>query len=268
MKQTLCLLLLIICSCKSINNFYQGRVTDEQNKPLAAVSVLELYSGNKTNTDSYGYFKFNRFNSDFLGDLVFTKEGYNTDTIPTVWHQAGETTEYNFVKNDTTIVRLRQAKVKEKLNLTVTAPKPGNRAIPTHWESIADIQKYWIEVKEDTDGYLIYEPCDGYTRSISFKNGYLYLQYQIEPADKFSTDNFTRIAGNKVFRLDAYDENAQTNFPVTAEIVDAKNGLVKWKFNDEIWLMTPAANADKFRRIKNNFIDHKRKELTFIEQVK
>lgn len=266
MKQAFCLLFLILCSCRSVNDFYQGRVVDAQNKPLKNVVVSELYRGSQTSTDTNGYFKLKRYSSSFLGDLVFEKYGYDTDTIPTVWHQAGETTEYGFVKDDTTIVRLRPIEVKEKLDLIVTQPKSGSRVIPTHWERLSDIQKDWIEIKEDSEGYLIYEPCDGYTRSISIKNGYLYVQYQMEPAYKFSMEKFTRIAGNQSFRLDAYDEATQTSFSVSAEIIDAKNGLVKWKFNDEVWLMTPAENADKFRKIKNNCPDYKRNELEFLEE--
>lgn len=266
MKQAFCLLFLILCSCRSVNDFYQGRVIDIHNKPLENVSVSELYRGSQTSTDTNGYFKLKRYSSGFLGELVFEKDGYKTDTIPTVWHQAGETTEYHFVKDDTTIVNLRPIEIKEKLDLTVTQPKLGNRAIPTHWEHIRDIQKDWIEIKEDSAGYLIYEPCDGYTRSISIKNGYLYVQYQMEPEYKYSIDKFTRIAGNKSFRLDAYDEATQTSLPMSAEIVDAESGLVKWKFNDEVWLMTPAENADKFRKIKYNCPDYKRNELEFLEE--
>ena len=88
----------------------------------------------------------------------------------------------------------------------------------------------------------------------------------MEPEYKYSIDKFTRIAGNQSFRLDAYDDATQTSFPMSAEIVDAESGLVKWKFNDEVWLMTPAENADKFRKIKNNCPDYKRNELEFFEQ--
>lgn len=79
-------------SCIQTNNFYQGRVIDENNNPLENVLVLELYRENQTKTDKTGYFSFDRHSSNFLEDLVFVKKGYKTDTIPTVWHQAGETT--------------------------------------------------------------------------------------------------------------------------------------------------------------------------------
>lgn len=153
----------------------------------------------------------------------------------------------------------------ERLDLTITQPKSGNRQIPKSWKSLSTIQKDWIEVKKDKDGYLIYEPCDGYTRSISLKNGYLYIQWQNEPAYEFSYDKFTRIIGNKSFRLDAYEESTQTGFPLSAQIIDPENGLVLWEFNDEKWLMTPIENSDKFRHIKNNCPDYKRNELEFIE---
>jgi len=104
---------------------------------------------------------------------------------------------------------------------------------------------------------LIYEPCDGYTRTISLKNGYLYIQWQNEPVYKFNYDKSTRLIGNKSFSLDVYEEKIQTGFPLFAEIIDSKNGLVLWKFNDEKWLMTPIENAVNFRKIKNNCPDYK-----------
>lgn len=116
MKYFLSAILLTLLSCSSTNNFYHGRVTGFDNTPLENVTVLELYRNNQTKTDKNGYFNFKRYSSDFLGDLVFIKKGYNNDTIPTVWHQAGETTEYNFVENDTTVVKLKKTVDKEILN--------------------------------------------------------------------------------------------------------------------------------------------------------
>lgn len=155
--------------------------------------------------------------------------------------------------------------IQEKLDLIITQPKSENRQIPKTWKSLATIQQNWIEVKKDKNGYLIYEPCDGYTRTISLKNGYLYIQWQNEPVYKFSYDKFTRLIGNKSFSLDVYEEKTQTGFPLSAEIIDSKNGLVLWKFNDEKWLMTPIENAVNFRKIKNNCPDYKRGELKFEE---
>ncbi|TWH98761.1 carboxypeptidase-like protein [Flavobacterium tiangeerense] len=97
---------LILFSCNQTNNFYQGQVTDENNKPLEGVIVAEDRIDKHTKTDKDGYFKLDR-SQDWLGDLIFVKEGYKTDTIPSVSNQAGETTEYQFIKNDTTIVRLQ-----------------------------------------------------------------------------------------------------------------------------------------------------------------
>lgn len=101
------LLLLLLYSCKTTgNNFYQGKVLDENDKPLEGVTVVEEdRDENRTITDKNGYFKLDR-SPDWLGRLIFVKEGYKEDTIPSVWHQAGEKIEYNFIKNDTTIVRL------------------------------------------------------------------------------------------------------------------------------------------------------------------
>ena len=98
MKNIILLLALTLFSCNPINNFYQGRVTDVHNNPLENVIVAEDRIERQTRTDKNGYFKLDR-NSNYLGYLIFIKDGYKTDTIPTVWHQAGETTKYNFVNH-------------------------------------------------------------------------------------------------------------------------------------------------------------------------
>lgn len=105
------LIVLLLFSCKApVNNFYQGKVLDENGKPIEGVTVLEEHKNEKqTTTDLNGYFKLDK-SPDWLGHLIFIKEGYETDTIPSVWHQAGETTEYNFIEKDTTIVRLKGIK--------------------------------------------------------------------------------------------------------------------------------------------------------------
>jgi len=102
------LVLFLLFSCKTkVNNFYQGIVLDQIDKPLEGVTVTEEGRNEKqTITDKNGYFKLDR-SSDWLGRLIFIKEGFETDTIPSVWHQAGETTEYNFIGSDTTIIRLK-----------------------------------------------------------------------------------------------------------------------------------------------------------------
>ncbi|MFC4212959.1 carboxypeptidase-like regulatory domain-containing protein [Pedobacter lithocola] len=262
MRYFLYFMLLLFFSCKTTNNFYQGRVIDEQNKAIEFVIVAEESGNRNTKTDKNGYFKLDR-NRNVLEDLIFSKSGYVTDTIPTVWHQSGETTEYNFIEKETSVVRLKAAKIYEKLDLTTTLPKSENRKIPKTWESLNAIQKDWIEVKKDEKGYLIYEPCDGVTRRITLKDGNLYIQFQMEQAYKFYIDKFTRIIGNESFSLDAYEESTQTGFRVSAKIIDADNGLVLWQFNKEKWLMTPIENAANFRKIKNNCPNEKRGELHF-----
>ncbi len=83
---------------------------DENGKSLEGVTVMEENRKVKqTWTDQTGYFKLDR-SPDWLGTLVFIKEGYETDTIPSVRRQAGEKVRYNFIENDTTIVRLKAVK--------------------------------------------------------------------------------------------------------------------------------------------------------------
>lgn len=123
--------------------------------------------------------------------------------------------------------------VPEKLDLTVTQPKSGNRKISKNWKSLSAIQQNWIEVKKDENGYLIYEPCDGYPRSISLKKGNLHIQWQMEPEVVFTINKFTRVKQNKALMIDVYAGNNLDLSSVSAEIIDAENGLVLWEFNGE-----------------------------------
>ncbi len=102
-----------LLACGSMKNtFYQGMVLDENNNPIENVTVFEEYNIEKTTkTNDKGYFKLYR-NSDRLGKLVFIKDGYKIDTIPTIWTQHGEQMEYNFIGKETTSVRLRKGKSK------------------------------------------------------------------------------------------------------------------------------------------------------------
>ena len=110
-KYSFYVLIFVLLSCgQKTNDFYQGVVLDENNIPLENVTVFEEYvEENSTKTDNKGYFKLNRTPSR-LERLVFEKEGYKTDTIPAVWSQHGEQVSYQFIKNDTTVVRLRTEK--------------------------------------------------------------------------------------------------------------------------------------------------------------
>jgi hypothetical protein len=101
------LVILFFASCSTMNEFYQGFVIDENNNPIVEVLVSEYQrEENQARTDKIGYFKLSK-KSCCISDLVFAKAGFRTDTIRTVWHQAGETTKYNFImKKDTTRVKL------------------------------------------------------------------------------------------------------------------------------------------------------------------
>ena len=110
-KYSFCALVFMLLACRQkTNDFYQGVVLDENNVPLENVTVFEEYfKENSTKTDNNGYFKLNQ-TPNWLLRLVFVKEGYKTDTIPAVWAQHGEQLKYQFVTNDTTLVRLKKEK--------------------------------------------------------------------------------------------------------------------------------------------------------------
>lgn len=108
MKKYLFIFLFIFMNCNSENDYYFGRVLDENNNPVENAIVIEDNFEGKTKTNNKGYFKLKR-NSGWLGNLIFYKEGFKTDTIPSVRSQHGETLNYNFIEKDTTIVKLQRS---------------------------------------------------------------------------------------------------------------------------------------------------------------
>jgi len=106
-------LLLSACS-ERIHDYYAGIIIDEFGKPIENVSVKEdlvdKYAG-KTTTDKNGFFKLKAWT---LQGLILKKDGYITDTVAMVWHQAGETTKYSpLITQDSSKHELKKIKGKE-----------------------------------------------------------------------------------------------------------------------------------------------------------
>jgi hypothetical protein len=102
---------LLIASCNNVREYYSGIVVDEKDNPLANVLVEEMLVKEyalKDTTDDNGHFRFKR-SKNIIVDLMFSKDGYKSDTIPMMWHPGGETTEYSkLLKTDTSKVVLRK----------------------------------------------------------------------------------------------------------------------------------------------------------------
>ena len=160
---------------------------------------------------------------------------------------------------------VKKAKEKQNadLNLTITYPKTKSREIAKTWKSVNAIQKDWIKVEKDRDGYLIYQPCDGKTETIKLEGARITINWKIENPQKFDLEKFTRLTENNAFRADGYDSEKKIGFEIKARIVDYKNGIVLWEFNGNRWLMTPKENYKTFRIVKNNCETEKKKEIDF-----
>ena len=93
-------------SCKEKRLFYHGVVLDENNRPLPNVKVKELDFNNSTLSDSKGYFKLKK-DINFISKLSFSKKGYKTKIVRTVWTHSGEVVGYTFLnkKADTVILQ-------------------------------------------------------------------------------------------------------------------------------------------------------------------
>ena len=163
-----------------------------------------------------------------------------------------------------TEIKKANEKQNAELDLTITYPKINRREIAKTWKSLNVIQKDWIKVEKDKDGYLIYQPCDGKTETIKLEGAHLTINWKIENPQKFDLTKFTRLSENNAFRADGHDSENKMGFEIKARIVDYKNGIVLWKFNGNRWLMTPIENFKTFRIVKINCETEKKKEIDFL----
>lgn len=104
--------LLIINSCITKPKFYRGYVFYDK-KPLANVIVKKENCNNLTLTDSTGFFKLPK-KSNSIRSLIFTKNGFVTDTIPSVWTQHGEKVNYTFLNKTLDTIILRKISLPNK----------------------------------------------------------------------------------------------------------------------------------------------------------
>ena len=95
MKVTIYLFIyFFICSCSNSN--YYGYVYDfDTKKPLEGVKVSDSNNKERIVTDKKGYFVIKR-SKNSSSTLIFLKEHYHNDTIPSVSIQSGELMEERF----------------------------------------------------------------------------------------------------------------------------------------------------------------------------
>jgi hypothetical protein len=79
------------------NDYYSGVVVDESGRPVENALVREFIADSsyaRQVTDNNGYFEFKRSES-ILPDMIISKNGFITDTIPLVYSVHGEYLEYS-----------------------------------------------------------------------------------------------------------------------------------------------------------------------------
>lgn len=141
---------LVYNSCgENLNNYYSGIIVDELGRPVQSVlvkeDIAEKYS-NKTLTDSNGFFKMNRTKGIFA-DLLLSKKGYLSDTVPVVWHQHGETTEFSsIIKKDSSQIVIRgEINSDLKFERKVIETPPSFDTIINSKYSLIELKGTWIK---------------------------------------------------------------------------------------------------------------------------
>lgn len=175
----LCLFLFLLSSCSGTHDYYSGTVLDELGRPVENVLVkenlAEKYALRKL-TDKKGYFKFKR-SKGVLPQVLFSKEGFLTDTIELIWTHAGESYEYaNIIKEDSAKFILRGKNIG---HLTFNYEKIPKPVFNTMINSKYDKNKlYGIWLKngdKDLEGFKLNEKeyyAFGYT-------GNRYMRYTV-----------------------------------------------------------------------------------------
>lgn len=102
-------LFILILSCNKKQTYYHGLILDENQIPISNVTIKENNGLQSTISNKDGYFKLYR-NPDIIYNLIFSKKGYQTEKIKTVWSQSGETVEYTFLNIKTDTIVLKQQK--------------------------------------------------------------------------------------------------------------------------------------------------------------
>lgn len=105
----LCTLIIVSCTGTKLRDHYSGFVVDDTGAPIAGVSVREdRDEGHSHTTDSAGFFKIERPGKS-VSDLIFSKNGYRTDTVDMVWTMHGEKLAYSgFVTKGTAKWEMRE----------------------------------------------------------------------------------------------------------------------------------------------------------------
>lgn len=101
-KYVLLPVLITLINCNKMQKCYSGYVYDEvSRKPINHVFIKENFSKDfkSTYSNEKGYFKIDN-NAESVGDLIFIRNGYKTDTIVTIWSQRGENLKYKFIRKE------------------------------------------------------------------------------------------------------------------------------------------------------------------------
>ncbi len=103
MKKFILILIFFTISCKPSEN-YHGITVNEKKQPLTDVRVTEDNIGKKyVLTDSTGYFRLEK-NPNTVSRLIFEKNGFETDTVQTVWNRYNTSGKRFLSKKPDTIV--------------------------------------------------------------------------------------------------------------------------------------------------------------------
>jgi len=152
---------------------------------------------------------------------------------------------------------------KAKQNIIEINPRTSIKPFEKDWAN-KDVPQQWIEIKKDSKGYLIYQPCDGNTFFIDWRTQpeIVEIRHQIE-SDFIKYDIREDInSTNKFFIEFSKDKNKILQIEATG--YDLNNQIALFKIDNQSYLMTPIENKDSFRKIENKCDKERMSELEFL----
>ncbi len=175
-------------------------------------------------------------------------------TLATIEVTGGDTAQHNAVSR-LLFRNIPDGKLKEGLN---------------NIENLKYIYGDWIKLERDTNGYLVYDPCNGDNPRIRIEKGTLIMHHTLDSPDTLAIDTFM-IDGQKAnLCIVASSENSLYRFEVT--VPDEADKLVLWRIRqiDDSGdyqyqqVMTPKEYEKGFRHIDNPCPDSMKPEIQFL----
>ena len=96
-------------------------------------------------------------------------------------------------------------------------------------DSHSELLTTWVKLERDTTGYLIYEPCNGATTSVTMVNDTAIFDLSQETPDTLTIESVNLLNSTNTIQFLAMRDNYSVNVVLKGIDVDRKLWLLKWE---------------------------------------